>query len=86
MIVNWLGCGIMEREVKRYRLNVDFDIVCVTKYIGDSKLYSISVEMISLPFMYTVERVDDISEPSKANALFKELCQKYREGVKYYEG
>lgn len=76
----------MEMEVKRYRLNVDFEIVCVTKYIGDSKLYSISVEMVSLPFMYTVERVDGISKPSKANALFKELCQKYREGVKYYEG
>ena len=72
------------RDSKTYTLNHDFAIVCTTEVRDDgSKFYSIEVEMISLPFFCILEEYRGLTNPKKANEIFKELRVKYKEGIGY---
>ena len=73
----------MEKSRKCYRLNQDFDIICETMVVKGIKSYSIDVEMSSLPFLFTLESYSGLKSPEEANNLFKGLCQKYKEGLRY---
>lgn len=73
----------MEKSRKCYRLNQDFDIICETTVVKGIKRYSIDVEMSSLPFLFTLESYSGLKSPEEANNLFKSLCQKYKEGLRY---
>lgn len=71
----------IQKEEKRYRLNKDFEIVCSTEFFEGNKKYSIAVEVVSLPFLCTLEDVRGLTDPNIANDLFKKFKTKYKEGI-----
>lgn len=71
----------VQKEEKRYKLNKDFEIVCTTERFEEYKRYSIAVEVVSLPFLCTLEDVRGLTDPNIANDLFKKFKTKYKEGI-----
>lgn len=59
---------------KEYRLNSDFMLRCV----GDNSGMSVSVILISVPWLPVLEEFSGMTDKDEANRVFQELVRKYK--------
>lgn len=71
------------KTVKTYQLNKDFKVECETVESSDFKQYSVRLIFTCEDFSEELETFEGLVSPEEANAKFKYLVGKYKEGVKF---
>lgn len=65
------------RQEKRYKINEDFGLVCVTQGTQSGTKYILRVIVLNLPFEDPLEEIESFDKDT-ANKYFKYLIEKYK--------